>query len=213
MEKTPQDINNIIKCQSLIRGWLVRLKQGLTSHQLMLIEFHKNFQHPKSQLDYYNENNASKEIIQYISLPGKTFGEKYMEQIAKAYFKLDSRTSSTHDHTKLGKTIEQKSARYHSNGDDWKWQHIEISHEWQYLLLCGVDFRCIRFYIGKRATVEELISDGIITGQGKKLNGIAQPQQAYWFSRSDFLKHKKKFTDYFFEIKSERSLIRYLQTN
>tara|TARA_B100000035_G_C21015862_1_gene561786 strand:- start:1190 stop:1849 length:660 start_codon:yes stop_codon:yes gene_type:complete len=186
-------------------------EQGLTSDVLSLLKCFINFQTPKTQLEFYMENNASKEILRYVSLQGKAFGEKYMEQIAKEYFNLENRISSTHDHTKEGKSLEQKSARYHANGDDWKFQHIEMSHKWDYLLLCGLDFKEIKFYIASRKIVENLIKDGIITGQGKKIDGVAQPQQAYWFSRSDFNKHKKKFTDYFTPIKDESSLVKYLQ--
>ena len=39
--------------------------------------------------------------------------------------------------------------------------------------LCGLDFRDIKFYIASRNTVENLIKKGIITGQGKKKDGVA----------------------------------------
>ena len=40
-----------------------------------------------------------------------------------------------------------------------------------------------------RDKVEELIGEGVITGQGKQdENGLAQPQQAYWFVVSNFIK-------------------------
>ena len=149
-----------------------------------------------------------------------------MESIAKEYFKLGERRKvikdgkwepdRTHDHTRCGKTIEQKSSRYCANGADWKWQHIEMTHEWDYLLLCGLDYKEIKFYIASREIVETLITDGItdgiITGQGRKKNGIAQPQQAYWFSRSDFTKHGKKLTDYFEEIRNEYDMSKYLNS-
>ena len=90
-----------------------------------------------------------------------------MERIAKEHFKLEDRTDSGL-HVKLTKMIEQKSAKY-ANGDDWKWQHIEMSHSWDYLLLCGLDFKEIKFYIAPRKTVEDLIKDNIITGKVKKL--------------------------------------------
>lgn len=202
-----------LKCQAVIRGWLIRKNHGLTSNKLIHIKTHREFKPPKSQLDYYLENNVSKEILPYVTLQGKTFGEKYMEQIAKEYFNLEDRTSSTHDHIKLTKRIEQKSARYHANGGDWKWQHIEMTHEWDYLLLCGLDFREIKFYISSRKIVEKLIDEYIIVGQGKKKDGIAQPQQAYWFSRSDFVKKNKNFLDYFVEIKNERELVKYIIQN
>tara|TARA_B100000282_G_C31720927_1_gene485971 strand:- start:1144 stop:1830 length:687 start_codon:yes stop_codon:yes gene_type:complete len=186
--------------------------EGLTCINLSKLKCHINYICPKSQLEFYIENDSPKDIQQYVTLPGKTFGEKFMESIAKEYFNFENRKDSGHDHIKLTKTIEQKSARYHANGDDWKWQHIEMSHSWDYLLLCGLDFKEIKFYIASRKTVEKLIEDKIITGQGKIINGVAQPQQAYWFSRSDFKKNKKEFTNYFTPILNEKSLIKYLES-
>ena len=205
-------VEKIVKCQANVRKFLNQKNQGLTSRCLLSLSCHQKLKLPPTQLDFYKRNHASKQIIPYVTLQGKTFGEKYMETIAREFFNLDPRTSSTHDHTKLGKSIEQKSARYHANGSDWKWQHIEMSHEWNYLLLCGLDFRDIKFYICSRKVVEDLINEGIITGQGKKnKEGVAQPQQAYWFSRTDFKRKNKIFTDYFTQIKNEKDLIRFIQ--
>ena len=63
-----------------------------------------------------------------------------MEKIAKEYFNLKDRTSFTHDHIKCDKKIEQKSARYHANGSDWKWQHIEMTHAWENLASLRIRF-------------------------------------------------------------------------
>jgi hypothetical protein len=186
---------------------------GLCLSNLQTLSVHTNFVPPHTQLDYYLQNNALPDIIKYVALQGKTFGEKYMEPIAHDWFNLEKRTSSTHDHIKNGKTIEQKSARFHANGDDWKWQHIEMKHDWDILLLTGLDFDRIRFYVASRLVVIELIAAGIITGQGKKNEeGIAEAQQAYWFSRSDFRKKNKNFTDYFVEISTETDLCNYILT-
>ena len=62
--------------------------------------------------------------------------------------------------------------------------------------------------------VERLIQEGVITGQGKiHKNGIANPQQAYWFEISNFAKQQKNFTDYFTELTDEQSLIDYIQAD
>lgn len=189
-------------------------KEGLCINKLKDLKIHKKFKPPKSQLQFYQEKNADPEILKYVDLQGKTFGEKYMEPIAAEWFKLDKRDNSSHDHKKNNKTIEQKAARYNSNGNDWKWQHIELKHEWDFLLLTGLDFKEIKFYIASRKIINQLVKDGVITGQGKKDdNGIAQAQQAYWFSRSDFKKIKKKITDYFKEIKDETDLVNYINNN
>ena len=203
----------IIKIQAIFRGFLVRKNQSLSVIQLMKLEFHSKIkkEKQKSQLDFYKENNASKEILYYVDVPGKSFGEKYMENIAREYFKLNKKNDTTHDHVKLSKTIEQKSARYHANGGEWKWQHIEMKHHFDYLLLCGLDFHSIRFFITSRKSIEKLVQLKIITGQGKKINGSAEPQQGYWFSRSDFKKKKIIFNDYFKEIMNEKDLVDYLK--
>lgn len=207
----PED--KVIKCQRIIRRWL-SLKHkstGLTIEKLNQLSSHINFVPPKTQLQHYVLNNAHPEIIKYVELSGKTFGEKFMEDLTQEWFKLDKRSDSSHDHKKCGKTIEQKSARYHANGTDWKWQHIEMNHQWDILLLCGLDYQMIRYFVATREVVHNLIENGIVTGQGKKENGIANAQQGYWFSRSDFKRKNKKFTDYFTEILSERDLIQFLE--
>lgn len=185
--------------------------QGLNSFNLSKMKEFLSFKKPKSQLDFYKEKGASPEILKYVDIPGKTFGEKYMERLTKEFFNLDKRTCSGHDHTLNGIRIEQKSARYHANGNDWKWQHIELKHTWDALLVTGLDFNDIKFYIASRKTVEQLIYMNIIVGQGKKDdNGIAQAQQAYWFSRSDFKKKNISFTNYFTPIKSINNINRFI---
>lgn len=204
---------HIIKCQAIIRGFLYRKNQPLSVIKLMKLKSHSIVtKKRKSQLDFYIENNASKEILHYVDVPGKTFGEKHMENIAREYFKLDLKKDTAHDHIKLNKKIEQKSARYNANGSDWIWQHIEMNHNFDYLLLCGLDFHNIKFFISSRKIIEQLIESKIITGQGRIKNGTALPQQGYWFSRNNLKKKGLLFEDYFTEIKNEKDLILYLNT-
>ena len=184
--------------------------QGLTISALSKLECHTKFKKPKSQLDFYIENNASKELLPYVQLPGKSFGA-VAEKWAQEYFNLDSRTASGHDHMKCGKTLEQKSARHHNNGSCWKWQHIEMKHNWDALLLCGLDFEKIKFYIASRVVVKDLIHKDIITGQGAKdSNGIAAAQQGFWYSINPFKENNLK--EYFTEISNEGDLIQYLNS-
>ena len=186
---------------------------GLTHEIISQMPLYHHFIATKgaSQLDHYKKNQSPESILFFVDLPGKTFGEKYMEQIAKEHFKLDPRSDSGHDHAKLNKKIEQKSARYHANGGDFKWQHIELKHEFDYLLVTGLDYTMVCNYIASREIVEDLIQKGIITGQGKKNSeGIAEAQQGYWFSRSDFATKKIMFTDYFTQLFCEQDLIDYI---
>jgi len=183
-------------------------RRGLNCEELRKLECHKNFSPPTTQEDYYKSQGSPEDILRYVALQGKTFGEKHMERIAREYFNLENRITSTHDHSKCKKTIEQKSARWHANGADWKWQHIEMKHPWDFLLLTGLDIHEVKFYIAPRSKVAELIEMGIVTGQGKKNNkGVAEAQQAYWFSRSDFKRKNAVFENYFKQIFCEQDLL------
>jgi hypothetical protein len=180
--------------------------RGCSVARLIELNSHKTFIKPKTQLDYYTEYEAHPEILKYVGLSGGAFGG-LMEHIAGEIFGLGARNNSGHDHTKNGKTIEQKSSRYTAKGGGWMWQHIEMKHEWDYLLICGLNFDNIRFYISPRDKIEELVAGGVITGQGKQnAEGVADAQQAYWFSIKDFTKNNVEFSRYFTEITSEAEL-------
>lgn len=180
---------------------------ALNSARLTHLQTHLLFQKPKTQLEFYIKQGSPECILRYVDLGGKPFGEKYMEGLAQEYFRMTKRYDSGHDHVKMGKTIEQKSSRYCANGSDWKWQHIELDHQWDHLMLTGLDFHEIRFFIAPRRTVLTIRSLGVMTGQGKQGN----PQQAYWFSRSDFKKKHIRFEDYFTELFTEDDLNTYLR--
>ena len=189
------------------RGVSVEILNKLKNHQKNLIRKRR------SQLDRYVENLSDRDILYYVSLPGPTFGY-CMEDITRELFNLEVRKSSSHDHVKNGKTIEQKSARYCSNGIlDFRWQHIEMKHEWDLLLCTALDFNRILYYVTTRENVQKLISEKIITGQGKKnSDGIKQPQQAFWFCLSDFKKVNKDINDYFCCIATENDLVSYINS-
>ena len=55
--------------------------QGITVEKLLELNCHKEFIEPPTQLDYYINNNASPEILKYVVITGKSFGEKYMERL------------------------------------------------------------------------------------------------------------------------------------
>ena len=186
--------------------------RGLSIKKLRSLDLHQSFEKPGSQYEYYKLNGSPEDILRYVKLQGKTFGEKYAEGICQEYFNMSKKTDSSHDHIKLNKTIEQKSARYGKCGEEWKWQHIEMNHNWDYLLVCGLEFNGFRFYIASRKIIEYLIIQGVITGQGKKNNrGIAVPQEGYWFTKSNFVKQNLQFENYFTEIYNERNLITYIK--
>ena len=179
---------------------------------LRRIEFQKNYERKNTQEDFYRMHGAEPEIVDYAGENNKVFGAS-SEKISREWFKMDKPTSSCHDHTKCGKTVEQKSMRLGAKGNEGKWQHIEIKHEWDYLLLCSLKINGFDFHITSRSNVETLIKEGVITGQGKQNeNGVAEAQQGLWFEKKDFEKKGKLFTDYFKGLTDEGSLIDYIQS-
>jgi len=170
----------------------LELTKGVDTDRINCLNTIFNLNLPKSQYERYKEHGASPVILTFIGMESRSFGT-FMERVAREIFCLQKGKLSSYDHQRHGFRIEQKSSRYWTD-NKWKFQHIEIKHEWDCLLLCGVDYNQLCYYITSRQTIDELINKNIITGQGRKNNyGISQPQQAYWFSISDFKKKKKGF--------------------
>ena len=192
------------------KKFLKRNKMGLTHEKIYDLHSWKERKVTKTQEDLYKEHDSPHLILDLARLGGPAFGS-LMEKIAKEYFNLKPRIDSSHDHIKFGLKIEQKSARYCANGKKGKWQHIEMRHEWDVLIVSFLDFKEIKSYGASRKTIEYLIETGIISGQGKKKDGKGVPQQGYWFTEYDFSKKSKKFLDYFTEFKNERAINRYFK--
>jgi hypothetical protein len=176
--------------------------EGLTSNKLEKLLWYKNKTKIKTQLDLYIENNSPKPILRLVKMSNKSFGSE-SEKIAYEYFNMQNRSDTTHDFIKCDFKIELKSARYNSCGKlDFRWQHIDHIHEWDFLLLCAVEFDKIRYFISSNIIIQKLIDSNKITGQGK----LGLPKQGYWFS----LKKIKNFDKYFSEIFDEKTLIKYI---
>lgn len=174
---------------------------GVNSELLKSLSWFKSKRKIKTQTDLYIENNSPKEIIELIKLGNKSFGS-VMENITNEYFNMDKRTDTMHDFTKSGFKIELKSARFTVGALDFRWQHIDHIDHWDFLLLAAIEFEQIRYYICSNQTVNHLIKNGFITGQGKD----KKPKQGYWF----FYSKLKKFDEYFVEIESEKDLLKFI---
>lgn len=119
----------------------------------------------KSQLDYYLENNSAPETIVLVKLNNKTFGEK-MQRILIELLNLEPPTSTGHD-ARLGDLkFEIKTSRYWVSLASWKWQHIMLDHEYDYLLLVGVDFNQLKIYIISKPKYCKALNDGLANVQG-----------------------------------------------
>jgi len=135
-----------------------------------------------TQLERYQNMRSPQEIVTIIAFGGGPKMGSYMEQFARFNFpSLDTRTDSGHDHSFQGYKIEQKSSG-HWGESDYKWQHVEEKHDWDMLLLCGIDYHVIKFWTMSRAMFRKMVEEGKITNQGKK---SGESSEGVWFNYSD----------------------------
>jgi hypothetical protein len=143
-----------------------------------------------TQLQRYEQKNAPECIKRFIAIGGGPAMGTTLEQYARHKFKnLEKRSKGKgetgYDHRiKLQPKdilVEQKSSG-HWGEDDYKWQHVEEKHKWNMLLLCGIDYTCVKFWGMDRNTFSRLISEKKITNQGNK---AGESSEGMWFNYSD----------------------------
>ena len=84
-------------------------------------------------------------------------------------FQLGPRTSPQNDGTRHGKKIEIKSARYWDGKDDCRWQHLELEHDYEFVLFALLDFHGWKIWgIKKSLLMGELREKKVVTFQGKQ---------------------------------------------
>jgi hypothetical protein len=127
--------------------------------------------------DYYIENNAHNLIIPLIALNNRLFG-CLMENIIKEYINADKSINSSYDYSYKSIKIEQKTSRYWRSIKDFKWQHIMLKHDYDMVILVGIDFNDIKIYAISKKIIFELYKNKKI-----KMQGNAEGQ-GLWFSRN-----------------------------
>jgi hypothetical protein len=97
----------------------------------------------------------------------------------KLEYNLDNKLEYNLDN-KLEYKIEQKSSGHWNKG--YKWQHVKEKHDWDALLLCGIDYHDIHFWVMTRSVFNNLLLQGKITNQGDK---SGKSSEGLWFNYSD----------------------------
>jgi len=146
-----------------------------------------------TQLQRYQQRGSPECIQRFIQLGGGPRMGITLEEFARFRFKtLQKRgagknTGFDHTFTVADKQvfIEQKSSGHWGN-DDYTWQHVEINHKWNMLLLCGIDYEDIKFWGMNRKTFETLVSENKITNQGNKEKNSSE---GMWFNYSSVKDH------------------------
>lgn len=105
------------------------------------------------KIKMYKDNNCSTTILNIISknASASQFGA-LMESITKQLFNGKDRLNNDHDLLILDKKIELKSARIKndyikSNKKIFLYDSIRETFDYEYLMLCNVDFKDLRYYL------------------------------------------------------------------
>jgi hypothetical protein len=168
--------------------------------------FWKSIENKKTtinQLDRYKAKNAPDYIQKFIEIGGGAKMGVTLEEYARFNFKTlqkrkKGKEETGYDHiSSIRKNfyIEQKSSG-HWGDEDYKWQHVELKHKWNMLLLCGIDYTDIKFWGMSKVIFEKLITEGKITNQGNK---AGDSSEGMWFNYSSV-------KDYITELKTDDEL-------
>jgi hypothetical protein len=179
----------------------------MTSH---LEDFWKSIKdkNKPTQLQRYEAKNSPECIKKFIAIGGGPKMGTTLEQYARFHFHCLQKRNKGKEETGYDQVIkldtkeiliEQKSSG-HWGDNDYKWQHVEEKHKWNMLLLCGIDYTDIKFWVMNRDTFTKLKKDGKITNQGNK---GADSSEGVWFNYSDV-------KDMLVEIKNDEDLLNFV---
>jgi hypothetical protein len=222
METTPEMISNIVVSQSLPKTKKVKKQlilkiddedtcenESIVTKNKYEIFWDNHGDGKPSQTDRYEQRNSPIWILRFIRIGGGPKMGTTLESYARFEFPcLQKRnkgknTGDDHKITLPSKEIyiEQKSSG-HWGENDYKWQHVEEKHKWHILLLCGIDYHEIHFWVMNRSIFEQLIEEKKITNQGNK---TGESSEGMWFNYSDVV-------DALIQIKTNEELFNYVNS-
>lgn len=173
--------------------------------------FWDNHGHGKpSQTERYEKHNSPVYILQFIRIGGGPKMGTTLESYARSQYyclqKRDKGKNTGYDHKITLPSqeiyVEQKSSG-HWGENDYKWQHVEEKHKWHILLLCGIDYNEIHFWVMNRNVFNKLIEEKKITNQGNKTH---ESSEGMWFNYSDVVES-------LIQVNTNEELLYYVNTN
>ena len=140
----------------------------MTPEDIVSTKTFKSIKSRVSRYDYYKSLGACETILSFTKSEGKTFGTD-MEKLVIEWFQLGKRTNTQNDATYLDRKIEIKSSRYWGCEKSYKFQHIELDHDFDVLLTVVLRENCIEYRLMfKSEIIPYLEKQG---KQGHFLNG------------------------------------------
>jgi len=177
-----------------------KLNNAFSIDNIIKTKSFQNIKKKMSQEDFYRSNGSCDNILKLVKLSNKAFGEK-LQCIIKDLFNLDGSCDAGHDAQKLSMNLkfEIKSSRYGVTSKDFMWQHIMENHDYDYLILVGIDFDCLKIYLISKYHFMKLKTKGIATQQGRAEG------QGLWAQR-------KKLLQYLIEVKDVKHFYNLIQS-
>ena len=118
-----------------------------------------------SQYDLYEQKQSHKYIKDIVMMNNKKFGH-FCEDLVRIKFNLQKSNCLSYDAMFSDIPIEIKSSRYWVGLKTWKWQHIMLEHNYKYILLVGIDYNRLRYFIISKEKYKNLYNAKIIKQQG-----------------------------------------------
>jgi hypothetical protein len=171
---------------------------SLTSKKIKETNTFKEIKKSENQYEYYLRNNASPEILKLVKMSNRKFG-CFMEKLCIEVLGLNEGIDSTHDAIFQDLLCEIKASRFWVSTETFKWQHVMIKHECDFLLLCEVNFDHVNIYAITKEKVLDLHKEGKIKEQGKK-----NSHQGLWFTY-------EQIKNYLTKISSQKDLINFIE--
>ena len=187
---------NIREIQTLTKNKRRRLNIFNIGNVVKTNEF-KNIKNVMNQEQYYKLNGSSENILKIVRLSNKAFGEK-IQCIIQELLSLTKSSHTGHDAQLESNNLkfEIKSSRYGVRNNDFTWQHIMEQHNYDHLILVGIDFFSLRVFIISKTQFMKL-TDNLV-----KVQGGAEGQGKWCTFR--------KIEEYLYEIKNKDDLYNYL---
>lgn len=168
-----------------------KLNNGFSIDTVIKTKSFQGIKKRMNQEEFYRSKGACENILKLVKSSNKSFGER-TQSIIKDLLDLDNSCDAGHDAQKLSMDLkfEIKSSRYGVSSKDFMWQHIMEEHDYQYLILVGIDFDGLKVYLISKYHFMKLKTKGIATQQGRAEG------QGLWAQR-------KKLLPYLTEIKNK----------
>ena len=141
---------------------------------------------PLNQLRWYRDKGASQDVLTLVKQSNTSFSTA-CKGIVEQTYGLKTMSNGVLLVDAKDRKYKVLSVRHRTNGTVGRWQHIQSTHDWDFLVLVKLTINELVVHRMSRRRFDKLRVEGVITPQGKP------PNQGYWFDEASFEKHGLRF--------------------